>query len=253
MDQAIQSALDKYYGKTKSSPKKSAPPSRRLIAVIIVAILLALFAVCVKFHWFYADVLWQKISSVSVGSHTVGELAEQTTDKIKDVFGQTETTAPVNPTGQSGEIEATQTMSAISAQYLKYMKERLSFKTPVTGQVTCSYGSRTHPITGKESFHSGMDIAAAKGTPVAAYQCGTVTKVDQNDTYGNCVLITSGELQTFYAHLSSVEVREGQTVESGQAIGKVGSTGLSTGPHLHFEIRIDGQSVDPADYIDATL
>ena len=124
--------------------------------------------------------------------------------------------------------------------YGKYLK-------PVSGTITSKYGKRVHPITKKESFHSGVDIANNEGTNIVASLSGVVVSAGwYNSVYGNVVIINHGNnIQTFYGHLSKVLVKKGQEVKQGEVIAKMGTTGLSTGPHLHFEIRINGEHVDP--------
>jgi len=98
--------------------------------------------------------------------------------------------------------------------------------------------------------HTGIDLRAAWGEPVAAAAAGRVIFAGPYGGYGNAVIIDhGGGMSTLYAHLSSIAVGYGETVTAGQTIGRVGSTGLSTGPHLHFEVRIDGQPVDPMPYL----
>ena len=122
---------------------------------------------------------------------------------------------------------------------------------PVQGTITSAFGFRMHPLTGKPDFHTGTDIAAAEGTEILAALGGTVTEVGYNDGYGNYVEIThSSGLQSYYKHCSEVLMREGDTVTRGQAVALVGSTGVSTGPHLHFELRLNGQFVNPAYGVD---
>lgn len=117
---------------------------------------------------------------------------------------------------------------------------------PVEGRITSAYGYRIHPITGKYSFHTGMDIAAARGTPVLAAYAGTVEDTGNSDIYGNYVLLNNGGgIKTFYADCDTIKVKKGQTVKAGQTIATVGSTGLSTGCHLHFEIRVNSIYQNP--------
>jgi len=117
-------------------------------------------------------------------------------------------------------------------------------------RITSSYGSRIHPITGRRSFHDGVDIAAAYGTAVYAYSSGRVVEAGWNGGYGyNIVLDHGNGLKTRYAHLSKISVKYGQKVETGQRIGSVGSTGNSTGSHLHFEVIKNGQTKNPLNYI----
>ena len=114
------------------------------------------------------------------------------------------------------------------------------------GKISSYFGNRTSPITGKRHFHSGIDIAAPAGTPVLSSRGGKVIKIGMDDLFGNYVLISHGvRYQTFYGHLQTVTVRLNETVNSGNMIGTLGSTGISTGPHLHFEILKNYAAVDP--------
>jgi murein DD-endopeptidase MepM/ murein hydrolase activator NlpD len=121
---------------------------------------------------------------------------------------------------------------------------------PVSGTITSPFGYRRNPFGGGMEFHQGLDIAAPMGTTVTAAASGTVLSAGWYGGYGNFILIDNhGGLATGYAHLSQIFVSVGQDVQKGQAIGAVGSTGASTGPHLHFEVRINGKPVDPAQYL----
>lgn len=118
--------------------------------------------------------------------------------------------------------------------------------TPLAGDVTSEFGWRTHPITGDQRFHEGIDIGAGAGTPIGAAGAGTVIFAGWNGGYGNMVEIDHGNgLTSLYAHMDSILTSLGQTVSAGQTIGTVGSTGNSTGPHLHFGLYQDGQPIDP--------
>lgn len=120
----------------------------------------------------------------------------------------------------------------------------------VKGKITSGYGSRRDPINGVSSFHQGLDIAAPKGTSVYAAADGTVIFSGYRNSYGNVVMINhGGGIVTVYAHNSSLVAKKGQTVKAGTVISKVGSTGYSTGNHLHFEVRKNGSTVNPRGYI----
>ena len=124
------------------------------------------------------------------------------------------------------------------------------FTMPVAGTPTSGYGSRIDPIQHKEIKHPGFDLAAKTGTPVSAAAPGTVVSAGPAGTYGNLVTVRHGNgVETRYAHLSATTVKVGDHVEQGQQIGNVGTTGYSTGPHLHFEVRKDGQAIDPAPFL----
>ena len=125
------------------------------------------------------------------------------------------------------------------------------FVWPVPGRtsLTSLYGMRVHPITGAYKLHTGIDISAPLGTNFVAAANGVVSKATYNTAYGNMVIIDhGGGVQTLYAHGNSILVQVGDEVKAGTPILEVGSTGYSTGPHAHFEIRINGQTVNPLDY-----
>jgi murein DD-endopeptidase MepM/ murein hydrolase activator NlpD len=122
---------------------------------------------------------------------------------------------------------------------------------PVQGfRLTSAYGVREHPILGGERMHKGLDLAVAAGTPVLAPADGVVEKASWFSSYGNFIEIAhGGNMETRYGHLSGYNVVAGQHVHKGDVIGYVGSTGRSTGPHLHYEVRIGGEAVDPTPYM----
>lgn len=125
-----------------------------------------------------------------------------------------------------------------------------SHPIPAESEITSPYGERVHPVTEEKSFHTGVDIGADTGTEVVAAADGTVADSGNDETYGNYAVIEhTGGYATVYAHLGSVFVKSGDSIKTGEKVGKIGSTGISTGPHLHFEIKYKGESVNPADYI----
>ncbi len=116
--------------------------------------------------------------------------------------------------------------------------------------VSCAYGYRYHPIYGYYAMHSGVDLAASSGTPIYATKSGTVTMADYSSVNGYYVTINHGDgYSSLYAHMTNYIVSSGQTVTKGQIIGYVGTSGWSTGPHLHFEIYYGGSTVNPMDYV----
>jgi murein DD-endopeptidase MepM/ murein hydrolase activator NlpD len=119
-----------------------------------------------------------------------------------------------------------------------------------SARMTSGFGMREHPVLGGHRAHTGVDLAAPVGTPIYATADGVISKASWFGGYGLFVSIEhGGELQTRYGHMSRLNVAEGQTVHKGDIIGFVGSTGRSTGPHLHYEVRVDGVAVNPVPYM----
>ena len=132
---------------------------------------------------------------------------------------------------------------------IEYIKANYNFIVPVTGTVTSRYGTReaTEVVSAN---HQGTDIGANEGTPIYAAMDGTVEVASEEGEYGKHIDITNGDVLTRYAHCSKLLVKEGQEVKQGDKIAEVGSTGNSTGPHLHFEIRRDNRVINPESIIE---
>lgn len=123
----------------------------------------------------------------------------------------------------------------------------IALSIPVKGTISSRFGSRS---SARSSAHTGLDIAASSGTGIRAIASGTVTYAGYKGSYGNLVIIDHGNgVESYYAHCSSINVSAGQSVDSSTTISTVGSTGNSTGPHLHLEIRVNGEPVNPQNYL----
>lgn len=129
------------------------------------------------------------------------------------------------------------------------VKQNYSIIKPVDGVITSAFGTRvdSNPIV--SSYHTGLDIAANKGTNISASHDGEVTFAGTNGGYGECIMIKDGDLVTLYGHCSKINVKVGDKVKQGEKIGEVGMTGNATGPHVHFEIRYQDRFVNPEDVI----
>lgn len=138
----------------------------------------------------------------------------------------------------------------LAAQISNVVSES-GFMWPLPGYNTLSslYGGRTHPVTGRPNNHTGIDIPAPRNTPIKAAKSGVVTTSTYNSSYGNYVVVSHSDgTSTLYAHMNKRAASKGQTVSQGQVIGYVGTTGSSTGNHLHFEVRVNGSRRDPVDF-----
>ncbi len=147
-------------------------------------------------------------------------------------------------------IELDVLMAALESNGSQYVGGTFAWPAPGYYTITSPYGMRLHPVIKSYRNHSGMDIGAPMGSYAIAANDGVVTKSMYSNSYGNMIMIDhGGGVTTLYAHGSELIARVGDKVKRGDAIMKVGSTGWSTGPHLHFEIRINGQTIDPYPYV----
>ena len=156
------------------------------------------------------------------------------------------------------ELNALQVESGAVGEFIRQVqagqklgpRKRRTFKAPVGAPVSSGFGTRVHPILGDVRMHTGIDYAAGTGAPIKAAGNGIVIWAGPRGGYGNAVIIDHGKgLATLYAHQSRVNATVGQRVSAGQVVGFVGQTGMSTGPHLHFEVRANGTPVDPLGYL----
>ena len=133
----------------------------------------------------------------------------------------------------------------------KWVKKRRLFCVPTNGWVAGrGFGYQMHPILKVVKFHKGIDMKASKGTPIFASADGVVRATSSGGTYGKVIIINhEGGYQTRYAHCSKIYIRTGQKVKKRQCIGRVGGTGMSTRPHLHFEIRLNGKPINPMKFL----
>ncbi len=178
--------------------------------------------------------------------HVASEVAQ-----YEDLSGSEETQLQALIVERQREIEAQREAARRAAGIVSQTTTAPgALSWPVTGTITSPFGYRNNPFGGGMEFHQGLDIAAPMGTTVTAASSGTIISAGWYGGYGNYILIDhGGGMATGYGHLSQIFVAAGQQVQKGQAIGAVGSTGMSTGPHLHFEVRINGKPTDPAAYL----
>lgn len=187
-----------------------------------------------------------------VTSNVVNEVQASETNTVNNVHTNNIANAVGGIGGASNnEVIETKTDGEEKSQAeldIEYIKANYSFKLPVTGTVTSRYGEREETEV-VSANHQGIDIGADEGTAIYAAMEGTVTVASEEGEYGKHIDITNGDVLTRYAHCSKLLVKEGQQVKQGDKIAEVGSTGNSTGPHLHFEIRRDNRIVNPDEII----
>ena len=192
------------------------------------------------------------------------DAVEQSSRKLAEISGVAEEQKAVH--GQGGParpVDSAATLAALESKTAKVERELHMYEGflrqhgvipslwPVMGKLESGLGGRRNPFGGRGfEYHEGQDIDAPYGTPVQVAASGRVIIAGRQRGYGNVVYVDHGNgLSTRYGHLSEIDVTVGQTVTRGQTIGLVGSTGRSTGPHLHYEVRINNQPVDPRQYL----
>ena len=171
--------------------------------------------------------------------------------------------AGTDPEAETAETAAQGGAEASTLAYVLYSDRNLpdnvcleqallgfDYCTPVMGTLTSDFGYREHPVQGEERFHYGLDIAAAAGTEISCFADGTVTAVGESSSYGKYITVShGGGFSTLYAHCSRILAASGASVKEGDAIAKVGETGVATGPHLHFELHQGSQYLNPIYYV----
>lgn len=165
-------------------------------------------------------------------------------EAVSDETGETVAVGELGSGSGGGDIGSGEAAKGTSfAPYYVSVSPVMPVKN---ARITSRFGYRTNPISGRYGFHTGLDLAAPEGTVAAAAFYGTVEQTGESDVWGKYVLMRhSDRLETYYCHLSEIYVSEGSVIRQGETVGLVGSTGWSTGPHLHFEVRIGGVRVDP--------
>ncbi len=190
-------------------------------------------------------------ASIEEQSERIDDLsdeAEQITALIKEEQRRAAEAAARKSQASSGKSTSSSGSTAVYST--KFTGGKFCIPAPSYTRVSSGYGYRIHPISGTRRLHTGIDFAAATGTSCVAAGAGTVIYAGWYSGYGNTVIIDhGGGISTLYGHNSSICVSKGQSVSKGQLIARIGSTGNSTGPHCHFEVRVNGNCVNPSSYL----
>jgi murein DD-endopeptidase MepM/ murein hydrolase activator NlpD len=197
--------------------------------------------------------LKDRVDAIDAATRRLAEISGVTGEGGTDARGAGGPSVPMDEASIAAvEARAVQ-LEAQLKNYEQALREKARIPSiwPVAGETTDGFGGRSNPFGGSSlEFHSGQDIRAERGTPVVAAATGTVLSAGWQNGYGQMIEVShGGGLTTRYAHLSKIEVAAGQPIARGDVLGRVGSTGRSTGPHLHYEVRIDGESVNPRAYL----
>lgn len=191
------------------------------------------------------EILEQNNETVQADKSELEALKRELESEEEDLQNELERIAAENA-AQNAEQNQSNADDSLSGQVISSG----SWPVPGYSRISSPYGYRTHPVLNTQKMHTGIDIPAPTGTPVVSVDGGRVIYSGVQGSYGNTVMVDHGNGKvSLYAHNSQLLVSVGQTVQKGQAIAKIGSTGMSTGPHLHFEIRINGKHTNPVPYI----
>ncbi len=242
--------------------KSNTEPSytRIIMLELFLCVLILLSVLAVKqFGGKAMDVLKASYQEI-VGDSTTGQIINENLQAIQQAaaqtfssFGQPE--QQMKQTGMDNEMPVCSFIRTLSARRMRAPAGTTvspifvfgSMLVPVEGgSLSCGFGYRIHPITHKSDFHTGIDIAAPRGTRIMAALSGTVKEIKWSDIYGNTVVLDHGaSFYTIYSHCEKIVAPLGARLKAGETIAFVGDTGLATGPHLHFEMQKDGLSADP--------
>lgn len=183
--------------------------------------------------------VWAQIKDTAAELFEPVTVIEETTEAAEETESSVETTLNGMGNAQKGSLNTDKV--SFSPYYTT-----VSAVMPVEGRISSPFGYREDPFTGELSLHTGLDIACEQGSPIAAAFYGVVAEVGENDVAGKYIRLShSGGLETFYCHCSEIIATQGAVIRQGETIALVGSTGMSTGPHLHFEVRIGGKRLNP--------
>jgi murein DD-endopeptidase MepM/ murein hydrolase activator NlpD len=230
----------------------------RLRKLLLVGILL--LSICGLFLSDYLEARSRKIDEVIASSQAQKEKLSLLRDQAREVHetlsrwqGMREKIRAALPQGRKGSVagrhdgeELHEILAALQGE-LKQMIAALPSGSPVKGRVTSGVGMRPSPWTGEMQYHAGLDFPNPIGTPVHASGDGVVESIDGQR--GTIILNHGQDIKTHYAHLSKILVNRGERVRKGKPIAQVGNTGKSTGPHLHYEVRVAGVAVDPQQFL----
>lgn len=250
MDEAVVKPKDDFEQTETVEKKKNSTNS-----VMIVQLVVCIFAVVSVFligrlspqtFEFIRDE-YNRIMSVDMDAKEIASSA-------KKVIERAEATDEGQTAEKSTERKNVNTVkSAADGEVMAVMslfKSNEEITVPVHGEITSEYGNRTNPVSGEYLMHSGVDIAASQGTEIRAAYSGIVSEVGSNSVGGNYIsLVHKDGSETLYCHCSKIIAEKGDVIRAGETIALVGSTGRSTGPHLHFEITVDGKTENPLLYL----
>ena len=260
-NEKIRRAEEIYYRRNQQSATEMGKTNRgdlisnKLMFHLLVMINIAVLIFCIqnKNYVFSTDFLTMLDQYNNVLTDKIFEIFsfnnEVESNDLKDNSDEVNETSEIIPQASSTKIESNPEISTSSISEMDLDINNLNaayeFSKPLAGIVSSTFGARESKLQNVTGYHTGIDIAADKGTKISAAMQGIVELVSSEGDYGKHIKIRCNNVTTLYAHCSKIYVKEGQIVGLGQEIAEVGNTGNSTGPHLHFEIRVDDRFVDP--------
>lgn len=246
---------ERSYRRSRDSAEQEAKPVDFITPVIIVQSVVFILILLVFFCFYKKqNDTFKQIRTLYINIMQQDMTAKELADGAKSVFNFLSQPRTVNG-NDATKTDAEENLDGAGGEDLLHPKSDASFSPvflsseivkPVQAKrITSKFGFRKNPVTGKYGFHSGLDLAAAEGTEIKAAFDGVVERATKSKVRGNYIFLKSGNVRTIYCHCSKLLVKEGDTVKAGETIAKVGSTGQTTGPHLHFELIINGIHYNP--------
>lgn len=246
--------------KSTKNPENTEPTKKRgepLNPVTVVQLVVCLFAVASVFligrlspqTFEFIKNEYNRIMSVDMNAKEIASSAKKIIEKAEaEEIEQTTEEKTIGEKKSDNAVKSAADEDSVAVMSLFKSDEEIT--VPVHGEITSEYGNRTNPVSGEYLMHSGVDIAASQGTEIRAAYSGIVSEVGSNSVGGNYIsLVHKDGSETLYCHCSKIIAEKGDVIRAGETIALVGSTGRSTGPHLHFEITVDGNTEDPLLYL----
>lgn len=234
--------------KKRSSPVNTVMIVQTVVCIIAVLIVFLIGRLSPQTFDFIKDE-YNRIMSMDMGADEMAASAKSVIDKASIPSQKKEEEIAKSHEKESADQSKTESDDRTLA-VMSLFKSNEEITVPVHGEITSEYGGRTNPVSGEYLMHSGVDIAADSGTAIRAAYSGIVSDVGSNSVGGNYIsLVHKDGSETLYCHCSKIIAQKGDVIRAGETIALVGSTGRSTGPHLHFEMCIGYKTVDPLIYL----
>ena len=242
-----------------SNKKKYKLFKRMIIQIIICLLIYGMFYLVSNNNYIFSNEILSKTHEILSYDINFFKLYEKSRDNINSLINKwkeqnnkeinnEESNSEVNIENNNSEMKEEKKKETSKTQMEKdvqFIKEKYKFVKPLNGKITSNFGTREVLINGMTADHKGIDISAKQGTKIKAAIDGQVEEASKNSQYGKFIKIKNEDVLTVYAHCKKIKVSKGNKVKKGDVIATVGATGVATGPHLHFEIRLDNRYINP--------